>query len=269
MATFRITTYNIHKCRGLDRRVSPQRILEVLKETESDIIALQEVVGMDEGELERNQVRSIAKELGFDFRTGETRRLDGGAYGNAVLTRLPIVAQCNHDITRRKNEPRGCLEVILALEGQQPSAHLLRIYNVHLGTGFFERRYQASRLIQVLGSPDRSRPRLLLGDFNEWPRGLVSSLLGKRFNTAEPRRRFGRARSYPGILPLAHVDHIYYDLPLEVKSVVVHRSRLALIASDHLPIVADFIYGTSVPPDSRPPRRIERVPPPPPKRSPI
>jgi endonuclease/exonuclease/phosphatase family metal-dependent hydrolase len=45
MATFRITTYNIHKCRGLDRRVRPRRIVEVLKETESDIIALQEVVG--------------------------------------------------------------------------------------------------------------------------------------------------------------------------------------------------------------------------------
>ena len=249
MATFRITTYNIHKCRGLDRRVRPRRIVEVLKETESDIIALQEVVGMDERELERNQVRSIAEELGFDYRIGENRRVHGGAYGNAVLTRLPIVTQHNHDITQRKKEPRGCLEVILALEGQQPSAHHLRIYNVHLGTGFFERRYQATRLIQVLGDhSDQATPRLLLGDFNEWPRGLVSSLLGKHFNTAEPPRRLGRAWSYPGILPLAHVDHIYYDSPLEVKKVAVHRSRLALIASDHLPIVADFTYGTSVAP---------------------
>ena len=253
MATFRITTYNIHKCRGLDRRVRPRRIMEVLKETESDIIALQEVVGMDQGELERNQVRSIAEELGFDYRIGENRRLHGGAYGNAVLTRLPIVAQRNHDITRRKDEPRGCLEVILALEGQQPGAHLLRIYNVHLGTGFFERRYQARRLIQVLGDhSDRARSRLLLGDFNEWPRGLVSSLLAKHFNTAEPRRRLGRAWSYPGILPLAHVDHIYYDSPLEVKKVGIHRSRLALIASDHLPIVADFTLSLGSPARSKP-----------------
>src|SRR6185503_3704570 len=166
MATFRVTTYNIHKCRGLDRRVRPRRIVEVLKETESDIIALQEVVGMDEAELERNQVRFIAEELGFDYRIGENRRVHGGAYGNAVLTRLPIVAQQNHDITRLKNEPRGCLEVILAVQDQQPSEHLLRIYNVHLGTSFFERRYQATRLIQVLGDhDDQARPRLLLGDF--------------------------------------------------------------------------------------------------------
>src|SRR5829696_5230727 len=142
---FRITTYNIHKCRGLDRRVRPHRIVEVLRQTDADIIALQEVVGMDQPERERNQVRSIAEELGFDFRIGENRRLHGGAYGNAVLTRLPIVSEHNHDITWRRSEPRGCLQVTLALADTP-----FHIYNVHLGTGFFERRYQATRLLDVL-----------------------------------------------------------------------------------------------------------------------
>ena len=237
MVTFRIATYNIHKCRGLDRRVRAERIVEVLKETEADVIALQEVVGMDQADRERNQVRSIAEALGLHFRIGENRRLHGGAYGNAVLTRLPIVASHNHDITWRKNEPRGCLEVILNLG----DAHRLRIFNVHLGTGYFERRYQAKKLLEILNTRDAA-PRLLLGDFNEWPRGLTSQLLEKHFNTAEPRRRLGRPRSYPGILPLAHVDHIYYDGPLHAANVVIHRSRLALIASDHLPLVAEFRY---------------------------
>jgi endonuclease/exonuclease/phosphatase family metal-dependent hydrolase len=243
MISFRITTYNIHKCRGLDRLVRPKRIIEVLKETEPDIIALQEVIGMDEPERERNQVRSIAEELGFDYRIGENRRLHGGAYGNAVLTHLPIISEHNHDITWRQSEPRGCLEVRLALD-HQASTPLLRIYNVHLGTGFFERRYQARRLIDILG--DRSldpSPRLVVGDFNEWPRGLPSRLLEHHFNTAEPRRRLGRAWTYPGIFPLAHVDHIYYDSPLEVAKVSLHRSRRALVASDHLPLVADFNLG--------------------------
>lgn len=244
MISFRITTYNIHKCRGLDRRVRPKRIVEVLKETEPDIIALQEVVGMDEPERDRNQVRSIAEELGFSYRIGENRRLHGGAYGNAVLTHLPIISEHNHDITWRQCESRGCLEVRLALEHQRATAHLLRIYNVHLGTGFFERRYQARRLLDILG--DRSReasPRLVLGDFNEWPRGLPSRLLENHFNTAEPQRRWGLTLSYPGILPLAHVDHIYYDSPLQVTKVRLHRSRQALVASDHLPLVADFNLG--------------------------
>ncbi len=237
MKSFRITTYNIHKCRGLDRRVRPQRILDVLVETKPDVIALQEVVGMDEPERERNQVRAIAEALGFDFCIGENRRLHGGAYGNAVLSRLPIAAEENHDITWKKSEPRGCLEVRLNVGG----VYQLRLFNVHLGTSFFERRYQAKRLLEVVDHHNsESSPRLVLGDFNEWPRGLASHLLENHFQTAEPETRFFRVRSYPGILPLAHVDHIYYDAPLQLVSVRIHRSRLAFIASDHLPVVAEF-----------------------------
>ena len=55
MFSFRIANYNIHKCRGLDRRVRPKRIAEVFKQIGADIIALQEVVGMDEATRERNQ----------------------------------------------------------------------------------------------------------------------------------------------------------------------------------------------------------------------
>jgi len=72
--SFRIATYNIHKCIGLDRRVRPMRIAQVLKQISADIIALQEVVDMDKEALERNQVRAIADELGVDFRIGENRR---------------------------------------------------------------------------------------------------------------------------------------------------------------------------------------------------
>lgn len=242
MSSIRIATYNIHKCVGLERRVRPKRIAEVLRQIDADIIALQEVAGMDEGTREHNQVRVIAEELGFNFRVGENRRLRGAAYGNAVLSRLPIVEDHNYDLTWRRNEPRGCLRVVVTYEGKQPnSQRLLQINNTHLGTGFFERRYQARRLLEVLGDHSHaSSPRIVLGDFNEWTRGLTSRLLSEQFKSAEPKQRLGRARSYPGVLPLLHLDHIYYDSSLELMSVAVSRSRLALVASDHLPLVADF-----------------------------
>jgi endonuclease/exonuclease/phosphatase family metal-dependent hydrolase len=244
MYSFRVATYNIHKCRGLDRRESPKRIAEVLKQIDADIVALQEVVGMDEGTHERNHVRAIAEELKLDFRIGENRRLHGGAYGNAVLAKLPIVAHRNYDISWRRNEPRGCLQVSIALGNPHLNpGDKLQIYNVHLGTGFFERRYQAGRLFaqDILGDRSNgSSPRIILGDFNEWTRGLASRLLGSHFNSAKPRQYFGRAWSYPGVLPLLHLDHIYYDSSLELTKIKLHRSRLALVASDHLPLVADF-----------------------------
>jgi endonuclease/exonuclease/phosphatase family metal-dependent hydrolase len=110
-----------------------------------------------------------------------------------------------------------------------------------MGNGCFERRYHSKKLFDHKGWLSRQcAPRLVLGDFNEWLRGLASHLLETHFNTAEPRRRLGRARSYPGILPLAHVDHIYYDSPLQAVNVSIHRTRLALIASDHLRLLPNF-----------------------------
>jgi endonuclease/exonuclease/phosphatase family metal-dependent hydrolase len=55
----RVATYNIHKCRGLDRRVRPERILDVLKHINADIIALQEVLSI-EGGSRGDQLRFVA-----------------------------------------------------------------------------------------------------------------------------------------------------------------------------------------------------------------
>ena len=213
------------------------RIAEVLKQIDADVIALQEVVGMDEAEREHNHVHAIADELGYDFRIGENRRHRGSAYGNALLSRLPIVADRNHDLSFRMYEPRGCLQVTIA----SSSNTSLQIYNVHLGTSFFERRYQAHRLFDVI-EENPSAPRIVLGDFNEWTRGRATHLLSNHLNSAEPDRIAGRARSYPSVFPILHLDHIYYDSQLKLKRIAVHRSRLALLASDHLPIVAEFEF---------------------------
>ncbi|HSK63699.1 MAG TPA: endonuclease/exonuclease/phosphatase family protein [Pyrinomonadaceae bacterium] len=240
MFSFRVTTYNIHKCRGLDRRVRPKRIADVLREINADVVALQEVVGMDDAAREHNQVAAIAEELGLDFCTGENRRLRGSAYGNAVLSRWPIATDRNHDLTWRMYEPRGCLDVAITLPDGSQTA--LQLFNVHLGTGFFERRYQGHRLLDVIGSGDAvsAGPRVLLGDFNEWTRGLTTRLLTRHWNSAEPDQRLGRPRTYPGVFPVLHLDHVYYNSLLTLKSVAVHRTLLSLAASDHLPIVADF-----------------------------
>jgi endonuclease/exonuclease/phosphatase family metal-dependent hydrolase len=41
-------------------------------------------------------------------------------------------------------------------------------------------------------------------------------------------------------MPLVHLDHVYFDEGFKLKNAMLHRSRTALIASDHLPVVADF-----------------------------
>ena len=113
----RVVTYNVHKCVGLDRRERPGRIAAVLREVEADVIALQEVVSVDsDSSRESHQARFIAEELGCQFHLGENRKHRGGAYGNVVLTRLPVEHCHNYDITWRWQEPRGALRVDGSLE---------------------------------------------------------------------------------------------------------------------------------------------------------
>lgn len=236
--TLRVVTYNIHKCRGLDRRVRPDRIAAVIRETGGDIIALQEVLSIEGQGHEQHQARSIAEALGMDYRIGENRRLQGGVYGNVMLSRLPLGEAQNYDITWRGRERRGCLRVDVRLEERS----VLHVFNVHLGTAFIERRFQGRKLVsdEILKNVELAGPRVVVGDFNEWTHGLASRLLSSHFKSADIRYHLSRARTYPGILPLVHLDHIYYDDALELKRLTLHRSRTALMASDHLPLVADF-----------------------------
>lgn len=235
--TFRIATYNIHKCKGLDLRTSPERITDVLREINADIIALQEVVSIENGAAFENQAAFIAESLGYNYRLGENRRHAGGAYGNVVLSRFPVLEHKNFDITVAGREPRGCQHVDVKLSGQS----LLHVYNIHLGTAFFERRKQIKRLLdEEILNRRHAAPRVLLGDFNEWTRGLTSKLLQAHFRSTDLREHLSNRRTYPGVFPFLHLDHIYYDEHLKIENAFAHRSRLALVASDHLPLVADF-----------------------------
>lgn len=269
----RITTYNIHKCQGFDRRIRPARIIDVLKSIDADIICLQEVVHSTRSEPHFNQANLIA--AAFPEHTlhfGSNRSLYNGDYGNLTLSRLPVTHAHNHSITHAQREPRGALhtdhnlslhsintnkrdEAFRLLSDTSPKGSFptkepsenndpkqLHVFNVHLGTGFMERRHQAAKLLsdQILGHERLTGPRIILGDFNEWTRGLTSVLLRQHFQTFEPHYALGYARTFPSLAPILTLDFCFYESPLKLVHHEVHRSPLALIASDHLPLVMDF-----------------------------
>ena len=100
---------------------------------------------------------------------------------------------------------------------------LLHIYNVHLGTAVLERRYQATSPGRRSSTTSGSKaPKIILGDFNEWMRGLATSTLSSLFKSIDIYEHLKRRRTYPGIFPVLHLDHIYYEGHVEVRGVELH-----------------------------------------------
>lgn len=225
MTRMRVMTYNIHRARGLGGQQRLDRIIDVLAEVDADIVALQEVLAPHAGPL--------AEATGMEVVFGQTRLLPQGPYGNLCLSRLPLVAHRSYNLTCRPFEPRGCLRA--DVDG---GAGRLHIFNVHLGLRYGERIRQVRMLAGILDPRALQGPRLLLGDFNEWFSGHASRLLRAQFGHPCGRRR--AVRTHPSVLPVFPLDRIYNDPTLTVERVVVHRSRLARVASDHLPTYADL-----------------------------
>jgi endonuclease/exonuclease/phosphatase family metal-dependent hydrolase len=232
----RIATYNIHRCRGMDRRVVPARIIEVLRGINADVIALQEVIGA--GPQGAGQAEEIGAGLGMGWVMTCVRTLRQHQFGNVVLSRFPIVHHSQYDLSWRTCEPRMCQRADIDVNGL-----MLHIYNVHLGTAVLERRYQAGRLASFVHDRRIGGPKVILGDFNEWMKGLATKTLSSLFESVDISQHLKRRRTYPGLFPVVHLDHIYYEGRVEVRSVEMPRTRQALMASDHLPLVANFRFG--------------------------
>lgn len=223
LGALRVATYNVHKCTGLDRRMLPRRIAEVIRGLQPEVVGLQEVT--------EPQARRIAEHLGMHIVMNEVRHHKGEGYGNAVLSRYSLTGICTFDLTAPGRERRGCIRTDVTL----PDGQVLHAFNFHLGTGHNERQWQARRIVEteILRSKELKGPRVVLGDFNEWTRGMVSTMMAAELRAIH-------LPTYPGILPMLRLDHIYHDNDLMLEHAFLHRNVKTMIASDHLPLVADF-----------------------------
>ena len=235
--TVRVATYNIHRGRGLDGRTRLERIAGVLASVDADIIALQEVIGASP--VKPGQAAELGAALGMGWVMAPTRHLRTALFGNVVLSKFPVRHHVQYDLTWKTCEHRGVQRVDLALDDDT-----LHFYNVHLGTSLGERRSQAAKLASLVHDRRVVGPKIVLGDFNEWARGIAKDILAERLQSIDLSKHLKRGgRSYPGFFPILHLDHIYYEGTVEVLKVSMPRDRMALMASDHLPLVADLRIG--------------------------
>lgn len=237
---FSVMTYNVHSCIGMDGKVSPLRIAEVIAHYEPDIVVLQELdAGLSRTDLV-DQAHLIAKSLEMSYHFHSSIQVEEGEYGNAILSRLPMHlvkggALPTHPINKTL-EPRGAVWTEVEIKGKR-----VQIVATHLGLNRRERMCQAHALTgpEWLGHPECRHPAVLCGDFNSLPGSFVYRHLVRHLHDAH---RTGRGRrlkgTWPVQLPLMRLDYLFVTPEIRVRRITAPRTPLTVVASDHLPLVA-------------------------------
>src|SRR5438477_18067 len=109
----RLVSWNVHGCVGSDRRFDPGRTAEVLRELHADVALLQEVGDHRGVHPPVDQAQSLAASLGLGCALGITLPHGPYGYGNATLSRFPVLDSEVWDLSVRGREPRCCLRVVV------------------------------------------------------------------------------------------------------------------------------------------------------------
>lgn len=224
----KVASYNMRKGIGADRRRSPERVLEVLREVDADVIALQEA---DRRFGQRHAVLTPhLLDEHSDWKTVPLalRATSSGWHGNAILVRKSAeVTQCEA-LHLPALEPRGAAMCTVKVGGTT-----LRVIGMHLDLSGLWRRRQAKAVMSRIDHCDDKHPTVLMGDLNEWrPQQGCLRDFARDYDTAPTGPSFHARR------PVARLDRIMASRDLNIVDAGVHHSAAARNASDHLPIWA-------------------------------
>ena len=237
--TVRVLCYNIHYGQGNDGVYDLERLAAVIAAEKPDLVALQEVdVGVKRsGRV--HQARRLGKLTGMAVRYGPTQHYEGGLYGNAVLTKLPILDVAIHPLpyTEPTDElvtyPRGAIAVTVHGPDDKP----LRFISTHFQHNVPEDRVAEAKAINSLFAGDADKtPTILAGDMNSLPDSEPMQVLLKCWTNAidDPP-----SPTAPSKAPRSRIDYILYR-PASHFRLSCTKVIEEPMASDHCPVFAIF-----------------------------
>lgn len=231
----RVMTFNIHHGRGLDGKVDIERQANVIKEANPDVVGVQE--------LDRNVARSggideigeLARLTGMTFYFDKNIDFQGGEYGNAVLTRLPILLQTNsYYKSMHPGERRAVQQVVLDAGGRK-----VVLLNTHMDyRPEDEERLRNIDQLESVMTNYTGLPMILTGDLNDDPGSRTHKRFKELFADAWELAGQGDGFTYVGHDRSKRLDYILLSNTnlLEVVAIRVIDTG----ASDHKPVVADI-----------------------------
>ncbi len=234
----RVLSYNIHKCiGGVDRRYDPSRIVDVIRKLDTDILMLQEVdAGVTRSKGDK-QVDVLGEELGLPYRTWfpNVDVRGGGQYGNAILSRYPLIESSNVDLSVRFKKKRSALHAVLRVRHDAVD-RTVHVFNMHLGLAGYERKQQLQKFLDChpFAHLHHDTPVVVGGDLNDVYGGLGTLLAPSGFRGIQKR-----PLTFPAWGPMRALDAIFVRGDVDFMRLSRCDSDLARRASDHRPLVAE------------------------------
>lgn len=234
----------------MDARRDLRRIADVIRRTNADIVGLQEVDRNCERTGTVDQPAALSEQLGQRSAFGPAIESpqyseSPGQYGVAVLSRYPIeIAETQHLHHDSRTEPRVLLETRIDIDGDA-----LFFYTTHLGLTGRVRERQAAEIVDL--ARDDESPAIITGDFNAMPESEAIATLTEVYRDAFAAVGMGDVPTFPS--PYAHqeengqfsvsaphrrIDYLFCSPEVTVADAV----RFESLASDHCPVVADFVF---------------------------
>ncbi len=234
----KVVSYNIHKCiGGVDRRYEPERTAEVLRNLEADVLLLQEVDHDVPRSNRDRQVDLLGELVGMRYRAWypNVDVRGGGTYGNAILSRYPLIETTNIDLSIRFKKKRSVLHGVIRVRHDDID-RTVHVYNMHLGLARFERRIQLRKFVDShpFATLHHDTPVVVGGDLNDVYGGLGELLEPAGFRGIERR-----PLTFPAWGPLRALDAIFVRGSVDFLGLSRCESDLARRASDHRPLVAE------------------------------
>jgi endonuclease/exonuclease/phosphatase family metal-dependent hydrolase len=252
-AEIRVITYNIHHGRGVDGKLDLARIAKVLSAEKPDIVALQEVDQKTRRTGGVDQPAELARLTDMKVVFGRNIDFEGGGYGTAVLTKLPVRSSESIKLrsyyapTKENPEQRGVQMIEL---GGKDKAELLFLCT-HLDyRPADEERFNSALTINKFVKKRADMPAILAGDLNAMPESRVIGELRKEWRVVGWRTNTGSSQSadaaindgwpmltFPAQKPDRWIDYILYR-PAARWRFVESRVLDEPVASDHRPVLA-------------------------------
>lgn len=237
-----ILTVNTHKgFTPFNRRFILPELREAVRTLSTDLVFLQEVHGTHEHHAARlsnwpptPQYEFLADSMWPEYAYGRNAVYPHGDHGNALLSKFPILAFDNHDVSIGRHEQRGLLHSELDVPGPR-EVHAIC---VHLGLREGHRRRQLHLLCRLLEGLPKDAAVIVAGDFNDWRLRADRLLARCGLEEVFTHARGAPAKSFPARLPLLCLDRIYLrNATGHEPQVLTDRPWSHL--SDHAPLAVE------------------------------